>query len=236
MGIEADLLPRVFDLFEQGRRALDRNQGGLGVGLTLVQRLVRMHGGRVEAFSAGPGQGAEFRVFLPCRPAVTAPSAETTAAKADPATVSRRILLVEDNADVAETTAAMLTLSGHIVDIARDGVEALACAAQFEPEIVLLDIGLPLLDGYEVARRMRQLPQARQAWLIALTGYGQPADRERGREAGFDDHLLKPVDPAALAALVARLDPQEGEPAAEAGNDASAERPATSNLYSLRRR
>ena len=228
MGIEADLLPRVFDLFEQGRRTLDRNQGGLGVGLTLVQRLVRMHGGRVEALSAGPGQGAEFRVYLPCQLAITVPVAApgteaATPAAAEPVVIGRRILLVEDNADVAETTAAMLTLSGHIVDIARDGVEALACAAQFEPEIVLLDIGLPLLDGYEVARRLRQLPQARNAWLIALTGYGQPADRERGREAGFDDHLLKPVEPAALTALIAQLDPAAQAPA------------ANSNLYALRR-
>lgn len=235
MGIEAELLPRVFDLFEQGQRTLDRTQGGLGVGLTLVQRLVRMHGGRVEASSAGPGLGAEFRVYLPCEAA--AAGVERTPAtdgevQASPA--GRRIMLVEDNPDVAETTAAMLTLSGHTVGIARDGKEALAYAVEFLPEVVLLDVGLPMMDGYEVARGLRELPQVRHARLIALTGYGQASDRQRGREAGFDEHLLKPVDPQMLTDLISRLPRQAG--AAAASEPAATAPKPPENLYTLRRR
>jgi CheY-like chemotaxis protein/anti-sigma regulatory factor (Ser/Thr protein kinase) len=206
IGIEPELLPRVFDLFEQGQRSLDRSQGGLGVGLTLVQRLVRLHGGRVEARSAGPGQGSEFRVWLPWA-AQAAPEAAPAAGSIASEGSGRRILVVDDNADVAETTATMLELSGHRVLTAPDGQQALDCVEDFEPEIVLLDIGLPGLDGYEVARRLRQLPKARRAWLVAVTGYGQPADRQRGREAGFDEHQLKPVDPQALAEMIERVGP-----------------------------
>jgi signal transduction histidine kinase/DNA-binding response OmpR family regulator len=224
MGIEAELLPRVFDLFEQGHRALDRSQGGLGIGLTLVQLLVKLHGGHVEALSAGPGLGAEFRVYLP---AVSVPA---DAQVLEPAglspTAGRRILVVEDNADVADTTAAMLALSGHEVRTARDGREALSVVEDFVPDVVLLDIGLPMMDGYEVARRMRQLPATRDKLLVALTGYGQASDRLRGREAGFDEHLLKPVDPAVLNALIARDVPA----AAETG-----EQPPKATLYAFRR-
>ena len=203
IGIEAELLPHVFELFEQGKRALDRTQGGLGVGLTLVQRLVRLHGGEVEARSAGAGLGAQFRVRLPCLPEDPAlPAGEDGGEPLAPAKVCRRILLVEDNADVAETTMMLLTLSGHEVRMARDGLQALQMAAVFAPEVVLLDIGLPLMDGYEVARRLRQMPQTAAALLIALTGYGQKSDRQRGKEAGFDGHLLKPVDPQALGAMI----------------------------------
>jgi signal transduction histidine kinase/DNA-binding response OmpR family regulator len=214
MGIEADLLPRVFDLFEQGHRALDRSQGGLGIGLTLVQLLVKLHGGRVEALSAGPGQGAEFRVYLP-RQSMAAPAIRQSEAARPEQVPRRRILVVDDQADVADTTAAMLGLSGHEVRTARDGREALEQAVAFEPEVVLLDIGLPQMDGYEVARRLRQLEPTRRALLVALTGYGQPTDRQRSREAGFDEHLLKPVDPAALEALVARGATGAGPPADE---------------------
>jgi signal transduction histidine kinase/CheY-like chemotaxis protein len=217
MGIEAELLPRIFDLFEQGQRTLDRTQGGLGVGLTLVQRLVRMHGGRVQAASAGPGQGAEFSVYLPCETVPAADDLPPAGGEPAPIPQGRRIMLVEDNADVAETTAAMLTLSGHTVGIARDGMEALSYAAEFRPEVVLLDIGLPLMDGYEVARRLRQLPHGRQAHLVALTGYGQAADRQRGREAGFDEHLLKPVDPELLAQVIARAPHLGGDQREERG-------------------
>jgi signal transduction histidine kinase/DNA-binding response OmpR family regulator len=204
IGIEPELLPRVFELFEQGKRALDRTQGGLGVGLTLVQRLVMLHGGEVQATSAGAGLGAQFRVSLPClseEPAAV-PSAAEGEGKLPQAAVARRILVVDDNADVAETTTLLLTLSGHQVRAARDGQQALACAAEFAPEVVLLDIGLPQMDGYEVARRLRELPQTRTALLIALTGYGQQGDRARGKAAGFDGHLLKPVDPHALGRMI----------------------------------
>ena len=227
MGIEADLLPRVFDLFEQGRRALDRTQGGLGVGLTLVQRLVKLHEGRVEAHSAGPGQGAEFRVYLPCDTSATERASAAERPAAAMAVPSRRVMVVEDNPDIAETTATMLAIFGHAVCVARDGIQALLRAEEFAPEVVLLDIGLPQMDGYEVARRLRQLPQMQQALLVALTGYGQPADRERGREAGFDEHLLKPVDPAVLAETIAQAKPLPAPAASGAA--------ATATLYTFRR-
>jgi len=204
MGMEAELLPHVFELFEQGKRALDRSQGGLGVGLTLVQRLARLHAGDVDASSRGAGLGSCFRVRLPCLPVDAAPPRGSSAAMPAAATVAgRRILVVDDNLDVVETTMMLLTLSGHDVRSASDGREALRQAAQFRPDVVLLDIGLPLMDGYEVARRLREMAATRAALLIALTGYGQQGDRERGKDAGFDAHMLKPVDPRALAALIA---------------------------------
>jgi CheY-like chemotaxis protein len=232
IGIEPELLPRVFDLFEQGQRSLDRSQGGLGVGLTLVQRLVRLHSGRVEARSAGPGQGSEFRVYLPWQ-AQAAPDAAGSAPQQAATGAGHRILVVDDNADVAETTATMLELSGHRVLTAPDAPQALACVEEFEPEIVLLDIGLPGLDGYEVARRLRQLPKARRAWLVAVTGYGQPADRQRGREAGFDEHLLKPVDPQALAEMIERVGPAVAARFADGATGEGSQPSAT--LYAFRR-
>jgi signal transduction histidine kinase len=205
IGIEPELLPHVFELFEQGKRALDRTQGGLGVGLTLVQRLVALHGGDVTATSAGAGQGAQFRVTLPLDAGAAAQLAERTHeedGRLPQAAVGRRILVVDDNADVAETTTLLLTLSGHQVRAAKDGPQALLAAAEFAPEVVLLDIGLPQMDGYEVARRLRAMPQTRKSLLIALTGYGQQGDRARGQAAGFDGHLLKPVDPHALGKMI----------------------------------
>lgn len=202
IGIDSELLPHVFELFEQGKRALDRTQGGLGVGLTLVQRLVQLHGGEVVASSAGAGLGAQFRVTLPCLGMDAAPVAEDGAERLPSASVRRRILVVDDNVDVVETTTMLLSLSGHEVRSAKDGLQALHAAAEFRPEVVLLDIGLPLMDGYEVARRLRQMPESAGALLVALTGYGQQGDRERGRDAGFDKHMLKPVDPHALARVI----------------------------------
>ncbi|MCK9686147.1 response regulator [Scleromatobacter humisilvae] len=202
IGIDADLLPHVFELFEQGKRALDRTQGGLGVGLTLVQRLVQLHGGEVVATSAGAGQGSQFRVLLPCLGDVEEPVAPERSEQLPAATVARRILVVDDNVDVVETTTMLLSLSGHQVRSAKDGLQALHIATEFRPDVVLLDIGLPLMDGYEVARRLRQTPQTAGALLIALTGYGQQGDRQRGRDAGFDGHMLKPVDPHALAKMI----------------------------------
>ncbi|HEU5294029.1 MAG TPA: response regulator [Burkholderiaceae bacterium] len=237
IGIEAALLPRVFDLFEQGTRALDRNQGGLGVGLTMVQRLVRLHHGRVEAISAGAGQGADFRVYLPCLQLPTGMPTAAASAPAGTAKRPRRVLIVEDNPDVAETTATMLALAGHTLRCAGDVAQALALAEEFAPEVVLLDVGLPRVDGYQVAQRLRRLPQTRQALLIGLTGYGMPADRQRGREAGFDHHLLKPTDPLALYALIEAWEPTDAAYAAEdlppTRGDDSAQRPAT--LYTFKR-
>ncbi len=205
IGIDADLLPHVFELFEQGKRALDRTQGGLGVGLTLVQRLVQLHGGEVVASSAGPGQGSQFRVLLPCLGEDDdSVLPEQEGGQLPAAAVPRRILVVDDNIDVVETTTMLLSLSGHQVRSAKDGLQALHVASEFRPDVVLLDIGLPLMDGYEVARRLRQTPQTAGALLIALTGYGQQGDRQRGKDAGFDGHMLKPVDPHALARMIER--------------------------------
>ena len=203
IGIDAELLPHVFELFEQGKRALDRTQGGLGVGLTLVQRLVQLHGGEVVASSAGAGPG----LAVPRAAAVPgrgrrAAAADEAAGRLPAAAVARRILVVDDNVDVVETTTMLLSLSGHQVRSAKDGLQALHVATEFRPDVVLLDIGLPLMDGYEVARRLRQTPQTAGALLIALTGYGQQGDRQRGRDAGFDGHMLKPVDPHALARMI----------------------------------
>jgi CheY-like chemotaxis protein len=199
IGITPDLLPRIFDLFIQGERSLDRSQGGLGVGLTLVRRLVELHGGRVAVHSAGRGAGSEFVVRLP---RIASPrAAGPPAAAIRPPATARRVLVVEDNADAREMLRIVLEMAGHQVHEAPDGQAACEAAAQVGPEVVLVDIGLPGLDGYEVARRLRagRCP----ARLIALTGYGQPEDRRRSVEAGFDAHLLKPVDPDLLLRLVA---------------------------------
>jgi len=190
-GIPPDLLPRVFELFSQAERSLDRSQGGLGIGLTLVQRLVELHGGNVEAHSA-PGKGSEFIVRLPLAqgPASERPGPEA----ATKSGTALRILVVDDNLDQAHSTAMLLGSSGHAVRVAHTGPTALDVAAEFEPDVVLLDIGLPELDGYEVARRLREQPRFRNLRLVAITGYSQESDRRRSRAAGFDHHLVKPVD------------------------------------------
>ena len=204
IGIAAEMLPRVFDLFVQGGRAADHPPGGLGLGLTLARRLAEMHGGRLEAFSEGRGRGSEFVLRLP----VLLGDYPVKAA-ARPATVyeaRRRILVVDDNADSAEALALALGATGHDVRLAADGSSALEGAAEFQPEVVLLDIGLPGMDGYEVARRLRADGGA-QMVLVALTGYGQEEDRQRARDAGFDHHLVKPIPPDALLALLGTIPP-----------------------------
>ena len=201
IGIDAELLPNVFELFEQGKRSLDRSQGGLGVGLTLVRRLVEMHHGEVEVTSAGIGSGSQFRVTLPCLAGVSDRPAPT--ASAEPVTrLACRILVVDDNDDAAQATAVLLELAGHEVKAVADGHDALASAPIFAPHVVLLDIGLPGIDGYAVARQLRAIDEMRSSCLIALTGYGQPADRERANEAGFDHHLTKPADPDELLRVI----------------------------------
>jgi CheY-like chemotaxis protein len=203
MGIPAPMLGRVFELFTQVHRSLDRAQGGLGIGLTLVRRLVEMHGGRVEVHSPGLNQGSEFTIHLPllADEAAERPSARAGAQKDGPAR-PRRVLLVDDNKDAAEMLAELLRTEGHEVRLVHDGREVLGEAQSFGPDVVLLDIGLPGLDGYEVARRLRAHPALGALRLVAVTGYGQESDRERTREAGFDHHLVKPVDPPSLAAVV----------------------------------
>ncbi len=204
IGIPADLLPHIFDLFTQGDRSLDRSQGGLGIGLTLVRQLVELHGGSVMAASAGPGQGSQFEVRLPLALSQVMPASVHIAP--EPATVSsarpRRVLLVDDNTDTVESMAALLDIEGHDVRTATHAATAIELAETFRPHAVVLDIGLPVMDGYEVARRLRQLPHMDKALLLAVTGYDKPEDRRRSKEAGFDYHLVKPVDPVAILALL----------------------------------
>jgi signal transduction histidine kinase/FixJ family two-component response regulator len=203
MGIAEELLPHIFDLFVQADRSLERSQGGLGIGLTLVHKLVEMHGGTVAVHSDGPGKGSEFVVRLPAL--LQTPPPETRQGEEHPsvAAVSRRVLVVDDNVAAADMLAALLRLWGHEVRLAYNGPEALAAAAEYRPDLVLLDIGLPLMSGYEVARRLRGQLRLDQTTLVAVTGYGQEEDRRRSQEAGFDRHLTKPVDADSLQALLA---------------------------------
>lgn len=200
IGMTPELVRRVFDLFVQGDRASDRAEGGLGLGLALVQSLVRMHGGRVEAASEGLGRGSRFTVRLPALGADGAPADEERPSRVTLA-ARRRILVVDDNVDAAELLAEILRGEGHEVRVAFDGPRGLEAAESFGPSIAVLDIGLPVMDGYELARRIRELPLPVR--LIAMTGYGQPADRERTRAAGFDAHVVKPVS---VDVLLAELD------------------------------
>jgi signal transduction histidine kinase len=201
VGIPAEMLGAVFDLFTQVDRSLDRSQGGLGIGLTLVKRLVSKHGGTVEAYSSGPGQGSEFVVRLPvlAEAPLTVPTQPTgRLAVAE----GLRVLLVDDNVDGADSLATLVRLAGHDTRVAHDGPGALEAAAAFRPQVVVLDIGLPGLTGYEVARRLRADPDLSGVALVAVTGYGRDEDRERSREAGFDHHLTKPVEFALLLDLL----------------------------------
>lgn len=203
IGISPELLPDIFDLFTQGQRALDRSHGGLGIGLTLVKRLVEMHGGRVQANSAGLGSGSELEVRLPIlatiRPPVAAAERKTQAVE------HLRVLVVEDNHDAAEALTMLLELFGHRVAVASDGLTAIEAVQKNVFDIALVDIGLPGIDGYEVARRIRMTPHAKTLMLIALTGYGQDADKQLALSAGFDEHLTKPVKIERLQALLNRV-------------------------------
>ncbi len=202
IGISRDLLPRVFDLFTQAERPLDRSHGGLGIGLTIVQRLVEMHGGSVQAHSAGPGMGSEFEVRLPLA-AITHPQAPATAINTQ-APSHFRVVIVEDNYDAAEALTMLLELFGHQPTIVADGLAAIDAVRDGAYDIALVDIGLPGIDGYEVARRIRMLPNAKTMMLVALTGYGQETDKQRALSAGFDEHLTKPVKIERLQALLSR--------------------------------
>jgi len=194
IGIAPDLLPTIFELFTQAHTRSDRSEGGLGIGLALIRRLTEMHGGTVTAYSEGPGRGAELTVRLPVLAAHLLPEdPEPVQTPALPAIPSRRILVADDNDDAAESLTLRLQLSGHDVRTARNGAEALAIAGEFKPEIVLLDLGMPKMDGYATAREIRKRPWGKRATLIALTGWGQQKDRQRTADAGFDRHLVKPV-------------------------------------------
>lgn len=205
-GIALQLLPRVFDLFIQGDSTLERRQGGLGIGLTLVDRLVKLHGGSVEARSPGPGQGSEFLVRLPV--ASSAPADDPMhdpprQAEASPgARHGRRILVADDNVDAAESLSLLLQASGHEIRTVYDGAAAVEEVQRFRPDVVFLDIGMPRMNGYDAARAIRALPGGRDVVLIAITGWGQAEDRRKAAEAGFDHHLTKPADPEVLHRLL----------------------------------
>jgi PAS domain S-box-containing protein len=207
IGIAPELMPHLFDPFTQSDRSLDRSQGGLGIGLSLVKRLVEMHGGRVDPKSAGLGQGSSFTVRLPALPAERMPRhlAQQPLPGAPPSATPLRVLVVDDNVDAEQSVSLLMRLEGHEVRAAHDGLEAVREAAAFRPDVVLLDIGLPGMTGYEVARRLREMPQARDAALVAVTGYGQAEDRQQALDAGFQHHLVKPVEPSALIQLIEGL-------------------------------
>jgi PAS domain S-box-containing protein len=201
IGIPPDKLASVFEMFSQVQSALERSQGGLGIGLTLVKRLVEMHGGAIEVTSEGPGRGSEFIVRLPIlieKPNATTPVPTT----AQTPTTTRRILVVDDNQDSANSLAMLLKITGNETHTAHDGLEAVEVAEQFRPDVVLLDIGLPKLNGYEAARRIREQSWGKNMVLVALTGWGQEEDRRKSKDAGFDHHMVKPVDYEALMTLL----------------------------------
>jgi signal transduction histidine kinase len=210
VGIVPEMLPRIFDLFHQGDQPASRKEGGLGIGLALVREVAALHGGSVEASSAGPGQGAEFVVRLPLAPgyaleSAPPPAARSSAPRPAPAARRQRVLLVDDNRDSAESLAALLGMLGHEVWQAYDGREALAVARGRRPDLVLLDIGMPDISGYEVARELRADPSLDATTLIALTGYGSDDDRRQSLAAGFDGHLVKPIDFDHLERVLASL-------------------------------
>jgi CheY-like chemotaxis protein len=204
IGIPPDAMPRIFELFTQIPTERASTTGGLGIGLALVRALVELHGGEIRAASAGIDQGSEFIVRLPLIGAAEEAVASTAGSDQGeaPVPVRRNILIADDNQDALESLALMLRMEGHEVHCASDGEEALQLAGQRKPEIVVLDVGMPKLDGCEVARRIRAESWGRGAVLVALTGWGQEVDRRRSREAGFDMHLVKPVDPATLCDML----------------------------------
>ena len=208
VGMSPELLPRIFDLFVQGDQPPERASGGLGIGLTLVRQLVELHGGRVEARSAGPGQGSVFTIRLPVARTTASDGADARQAGVAPC----RILLVEDNADARDMLLALLTLDRHEVVTAADGPAGVDAALRLRPDVALVDIGLPGLNGYEVARRIRATESGRAIKLIALTGYGQSEDMRQAREAGFDLHLVKPVEPGRLDEALRALRPTDAQP------------------------
>lgn len=202
-GIAPELLPHVFDLFIQGDRSLARSEGGLGIGLTLVRRLVELHGGTVSAVSAGAGTGSEFTVILPVLAQAPAAVADVEPIAVKEELPRYAILVVDDNKDGADSLALFLRLMGHHVAVAYDGMAAVSVAVFHQPEMILLDIGLPGISGYEVAKRLREQDPTGGTILVAMTGYGQEEDKKRSREAGFDFHLVKPVAPTVFKQMLA---------------------------------
>jgi PAS domain S-box-containing protein len=209
IGIAADQLPRIFDMFMQVDTSLERSVSGLGIGLTLAKNLVEMHDGTLEVHSAGAGQGSEFVVRLPIMVETPNPRPEPTVS--EPTTTSaRRILVVDDNRVSADSLARLLKLTGNETHTAYDGLEGVQAAATLRPDVVLLDIGLPKLNGYEVARRIREQPWGKTMVMVALTGWGQEEDRRKSSESGFNGHMVKPIDHAELMKLLASLSSEQG--------------------------
>jgi signal transduction histidine kinase len=223
IGLTPQHLARVFDMFTQVDTSLDRSRGGLGVGLAIVRRLVEMHGGRVEARSDGENRGSEFVVRLPrtaeSEATPPAPLPELPPMRRADAPARRRILVVDDNVDLAESLAMMLGMLGHETRVAHDGPSAIAVAAEYAPDLVFLDIGMPKMNGYETCRQIRLGPHGRNAVVVALSGWGQDHDKQRSKEAGMDLHLVKPFDPALLESMLAKL----------GGRDAAAATPPASS-------
>jgi CheY-like chemotaxis protein len=210
VGIPTHLIPKVFEMFSQVDRSLEKSQGGLGIGLSIVKRLVEMHGGSVEARSEGHGMGSEFIVHLPALAATDRESGRPGKEKGRAgASALRRILVADDNEDSALTMAMMLKIMGNEVRTARDGVEAVELAEAFRPEVILLDIGMPRLNGYDACRRIREQSWGGGIVMVALTGWGQDEDKRRSEEAGFDHHMVKPVEPDTLDKLLASLQTEE---------------------------
>ena len=215
IGIAPEMLPRIFEPFVQVARRVERSQGGVGIGLTLVRKLVELHGGTVEAYSEGPGRGSEFVVRLPApiglngerRPPAKEPD------RLNHASSRHRVLVVDDNVNAAVSLGMLLKLAGQEVRVAYDGPAAFRQAIDFRPQLVLLDIGMPGMDGYEVCRRLRRETGLERTTVVALTGWGQDEDRRRSHEAGFDHHIVKPVEPSALQRLLDDL-PPDGQPSA----------------------
>ncbi len=203
IGIEPDVLPYIFELFTQAERTPDRSQGGLGIGLALVKSLVALHGGTVDARSEAPGRGSEFEICLPrldtARTLAGDDASEAGAARVEPL----RVMVVDDNQDAAQMLAMLLEVQGHAVSVEYDGRGALQRARRELPQVMLLDIGLPDTDGYELARQLRAIPELQGATLVALTGYGQNEDRRLAEEAGFDHHLVKPADLVQVGEILA---------------------------------
>jgi CheY-like chemotaxis protein len=204
IGIAAEQLPRIFEMFSQVGRSLERSQGGLGIGLTLVKRLVELCGGRIEAKSEGLNKGSQFIVRLPVVVEASVPQVASEGKEEGDVKTSLRILIVDDNRDSADSLAMMLKMTGNDTRRVYDGEAAVAAAGEFRPDVILLDIGLPKLNGYEACRRIRQ-QSSKELVIIALTGWGQDEDRQRTHEAGFDYHMVKPVDPATLMKMLAEL-------------------------------
>jgi CheY-like chemotaxis protein len=204
------MIPRVFDLFVQAERRTELSAGGVGIGLSVVKKLVELHGGHVEAISAGAGRGSEFIVGLPAVERTPGERVTTKGFQARSSPLAQaplRVLLVDDNADSADGLAMLLELQGHETRVAYDGESALETARSFRPHAALLDIGMPSMDGYELARRLRAAPETKETMLVAMTGWGQEEDQRKGREAGFAHHLVKPFEPSAVEKVLADVRP-----------------------------